>query len=152
MQRKHIAFGFVIGLAALCVGVSLANFPRQVSNRAEPVIYGLTLDSSNGISSTYSSTERSISTTSGNWQVSFSYTNVSSLTNGHCTIANGGTVVNSDHILSIEELTINFTSTGSLRFRTSYDASTWGSYNDAVSGEAYTLSSHPYYIILNFQP
>lgn len=109
MQRKHIAFGFVIGLAALCVGVSLANFPRQVSNRAEPVIYGLTLDSSNGISSTYSSTERSISTTSGNWQVSFSYTNVSPLTNGHCTIANGGTVVNSDHILSIEELTINFT-------------------------------------------
>ena len=147
MKYKHVALGFVTSFAALAIGVSIANYSGQIfPQRAEPVIYGLTLDSSNRITASYSSTERSLSTASGNWTVSFDYTNVSPLTGGHCTIENGGQLVNSDHILSIEELTINFSTTGTLRFRTSYDASTWGAYNDAVSGENYTLSSHPYYV------
>lgn len=147
MKNKHFALGFVTSFAALAIGVSIANYSGQIfPQRAEPVIYGLTLDSSNRITTSYSSTERSISTASGNWTVKFDYTNVSPLTSGHCTIENGGQLVNSDHILSIEELTINFSTTGSLRFRTSFDASTWGAYNDAISGQNYTLSSHPYYV------
>lgn len=147
MKNKHVALGFVTSFAALAIGVSIANYSGQIfPQRAEPVIYGLTLDSSNRITTSYSSTERSISTASGNWTVKFDYTNVSPLTGGHCTIENGGQLVNSDHILSIEELTINFSTTGSLRFRTSFDALTWGTFNDAVSGQNYTLSSHPYYV------
>jgi|SRR5574344_1501749 hypothetical protein len=102
MKYKHVALGFVTSFAALAIGVSIANYSGQIfPQRAEPVIYGLTLDSSNRITTSYSSTERSISTASGNWTVMFNYTNVSPLTDGHCTIENGGQLVNSDHILSI---------------------------------------------------
>ncbi len=147
MKYKRIPLGFMTSFTALAIGVSIANYSGQIfSQLAEPVTYGLTLDSSNRITTSYSSTERSISTDSGKWTVKFNYTNVSPLTGGHCTIENSGILVNSDHILSIEELSINFSTTGTLRFRTSYDASTWGAYNDAVSEQTYTLSSHPYYV------
>ena len=76
--------------------------------------------------------------------VTFTYSNVTS--GGHTTLSPTGFLVNKDQITSIETVTCNFSTSGSLKFKTSYDGATWGSETVMVSDYQYPLGSNPYYI------
>ena len=87
--------------------------------------YTVVLDESNAYTS---GSTKEVTTSSGSWQISFAYTNASSLSGGHVTLANGGTLVNTRDIISIDYLKVHCSGTGTLQFRTSYDGATWGGY------------------------
>ena len=108
--------------------------------------YTLTLDDSNGVSGSNLTTTLSQYTDRGHYAVDFNYEDCSTLVNGHCVINQNGTLRNKDIIHSIEGIRATFTTGGSLKFRTSYDAETWGSYCTMENGFYYSLPSEPYYI------
>lgn len=108
--------------------------------------YTVVLDESNAYTS---GSTKEVTTSSGSWQISFAYTNASSLSGGHVTLANGGTLVNTRDIISIDYLKVHCSGSGTLRFRTSYDGATWGGYANITDNEVYNLASNPYYIELS---
>ena len=145
------------GLVSMCaLAISAASMIVVATNGIQSThrinaddTYSLSLNSSNGITGSDVTTTQSIKTDSGNYQVEFSYTDVSALSGGHCVINTDGIVVNKDHIRSVSEIQATFSGSGTLQFRTSFDGSTWGAYNAMVSEVSYTLSSYPYYIELS---
>lgn len=153
MTKRHQIFLSItlsaIGLFAVVLGGQningsfFATPARSLTNS-----YSLTLKESNQYHN--GETTKQITTDSGNYKVEFAYYNCSSLSGGHVTINNEGTVKNVDHILSIESITPVFTcsSSASLKFRASYDAKKWGEYATLTSGKEFSLSSNPYYIEL----
>ena len=108
--------------------------------------YTVVLDESNAYTS---GTTKEVTTSSGSWQISFAYSNASALSGGHVTLANGGTLVNTRDIISIDYLKVHCGGSGTLRFRTSYDGATWGGYADIKDNEVYNLGSLPYYVELS---
>ena len=149
-KRKTLGIVTACGLTAVGLTLSTLAFTNnfKASTRLKASDYSLTLNSNNGVSGSNVTETRSITTDSGAYEVAFNYTSCSSLANGHATINAGGSIVNKDHIRSIYSLTANFTTSGELKFRTSYDGATWGGYTVMKSSEEYDLASHPYYVEL----
>ncbi len=152
MKNKK-TFGLVsmcaLAISAASMVVVAANGIQSARRINADDTYSLSLNSSNGITGSDVTTTQTIQTDSGNYQVEFSYTDVSALSGGHCVINTDGIVVNKDHIRSVSEIQATFSGSGTLQFRTSFDGSTWGAYNTMVSEVSYTLSSYPYYIELS---
>ena len=137
------------GLLLLTIVAATLGFKTNINAiRSQASDYSLTLDSSNGISGSNVNTNQNVSTDSGNYQVAFAYNKCSALSGGHATILSGGSIKNSDHILSIDSITATFSTSGVLKFRTSYDGSSWGTYTNLTSGVPYAFTSNPYYIEL----
>lgn len=149
MKNKK-TIGAIAGTTILGLTIALAaavNGQFNISSiRSKASDYTLTLDAENGITGTNVTTNQSIATDSGAYQVNFAYNNCSSLSNGHATILAGGSIANSDHILSIYSINASFETSGSLRFRTSYDGATWGTYTPLSNGVPYNFTSNPYYV------
>ena len=136
-----------ISLGVVAMSVSIATFKSyDHSIRSEADAYSLTLNSSNGISGSNVNTTQNIYTDSGAYLVPFSYSKCSALDNGHATILSGGSIRNSEHILSIYSINASFSTSGALKFRTSYDGTNWGTYSTLTSGVPYNFSSNPYYV------
>ncbi len=146
-KRKTIGIVTICGLTAFGLTLSTLAFSNyKTSARLKASDYTLTLDDDNGLSGSNVTTTQSITTDSGAYQVEFGYTNCSSLSGGHAVIEAGGLIVNNDHIRSIYSLVANFSTSGSLLFRVSYDGATWGGYTTMVSAQEYSLGSNPYYV------
>ena len=150
MNRNKTA-GVLVGTGLLVLAIAASTF--AFNNNTNPIKsvasdYSLTLDNDNGISGSNVSFNQNVSTDSGNYQVAFAYNKCSSLNNGHATILAGGSIKNADHILSISSINATFSTSGVLKFRTSYDGTNWGSYSTLTSGIAYSFSSNPYYVEL----
>ncbi len=147
-KRKTLGVAAAASLTAVGLMLTTLAFGNnfKASTRLKASDYFLTLNSNNGISGTNVTTTKSITTDSGAYEVAFDYTNCSSYNGGHATINAGGKIVNKDHIRSIYSLVANFTTNGELKFRTSYDGTTWGGYTSMRSLEEYELGSHPYYV------
>ena len=148
-MNRNKTTGVLVGTGLLLLTIAISTLTSQVhltAFRSQASDYSLTLNNSNGISGSNVTTSQNITTDSGNYQVAFAYEKCSSLSSGHATILSGGTIKNSDHIRSIYSLSANFTTSGSLKFRTSYDGATWGGYTTMVSSQPYELSSNPYYV------
>lgn len=150
-KRKTLGVAAAASLTAVGLMLTTLAFGNnfKASTRLKASDYSLTLNSNNGISGTNVTTTKSITTDSGAYEVAFDYTNCSSFNGGHATINAGGKIVNKDHIRSIYSLVANFTTSGELKFRTSYDGATWGGYTSMRSSEEYELGSHPYYVELS---
>ena len=127
-KRKTLGVAAAASLTAVGLMLTTLAFGNnfKASTRLKASDYSLTLNSNNGISGTNVTTTKSITTDSGAYEVAFDYTNCSSYNGGHATINAGGKIVNKDHIRSIYSLVANFTTNGELKFRTSYDGTTWG--------------------------
>ena len=150
MNRNKTA-GVLVGTGLLLLTIAASTF--AFNNNTNPIKsvasdYSLTLDNDNGISGSNVTFNQNVSTDSGNYQVAFAYNKCSSLNNGHATILAGGSIKNADHILSISSINATFSTSGVLKFRTSYDGTNWGSYSTLTSGIAYSFSSNPYYVEL----
>ena len=150
MNRNKTA-GVLVGTGLLLLTIAASTF--AFNNNTNPIKslasdYSLTLDNDNGISGSNVTFNQNVSTDSGNYQVAFAYNKCSSLNNGHATILAGGSIKNADHILSISSINATFSTSGVLKFRTSYDGTNWGTYSTLTSGIAYSFSSNPYYIEL----
>ena len=150
MNRNKTA-GVLVGTGLLLLTIAASTF--AFNNNTNPIKsvasdYSLTLDNDNGISGSNVTFNQNVSTDSGNYQVAFAYNKCSSLNNGHATILAGGSIKNADHILSISSINATFSTSGVLKFRTSYDGTNWGSYSTLTSGVAYSFSSNPYYVEL----
>ena len=146
-KRKTLGVITASALTAVALMVSTLAFGNnfRASTRLKASDYSLTLNSSNGISVSGNS-EKNITTDSGNYEVEFGYTNCAPLNGGHAIINAGGKIVNNDHIRSIYSLVANFSTSGELKFRTSYDGTTWGGYTTMKTQEEYDLASNPYYV------
>ena len=148
MNRNKTAGVLVgTGLLLLTIAASTFAFKNNVNPlRSSASDYSLTLDNDNGISGSNVTTNQNVTTDSGNYQVAFAYNKCSSLNNGHATILAGGSIKNADHILSISSINATFSTSGILKFRTSYDGASWGTYTTLTSGVPYSFSSSPYYV------
>ena len=104
--------------------------------------YSLTLNSSNKVTS---NGDKIIKTALKN-DVTFTYSGVSNSTTGHATLSTNGTIVNKDHIRSIESVTANYSTSGDFKFRLSYGGDVWSDYTNMYPGLTFDLGSHPYYI------
>ena len=146
-KRKTLGVVTASTLTAIGLMVSTLAFSNtyRTSTRLKASDYSLTLNSSNGISESGNST-KNIKTDSGAYEVEFGYTNCAPLNGGHAIINAGGKIVNNDHIRSIYSLVANFSTSGELKFRTSYDGATWGGYTTMKAQEEYDLASNPYYV------
>ncbi len=151
MDRRK-TLGIVTASAMIVVGLALSAIifksGTPFSTPTQAGSYTLTLNNSNGVSGSSYSGTKTITTDSGDYHVDFDYTSCSSMSGGHAVIANGGKIVNKDHIRSIYQVVANF-SGGTLKFRSSYDGSNWSGYTTMTSLQPYSLGSNPYYIELS---
>ena len=147
-RRKTLGIVAVSALTTVGLALSAIIFSNSVKPSAlsHAGSYTLTLNSSNGISGTNVTKTESKTTDSGQYQVDFNYNSCSALSGGHATILAGGSIVNKDHIRSIYQVVANFSTSGELKFRASYDGATWGGYTSMTSELPYTLGSNPYYL------
>ena len=147
IKRKTLGIVTISGLTAIGLAISTFAFTNDSrSIRARATDYTLTLNSSNGITGSNVTIAKNNKTDNSGYDVEFQYNNCSALNDGHATINANGSIVNNDHIRSIDSLTATFTTEGELKFRTSYDGSTWGGYTSMDSGVTYGLGSNPYYV------
>ncbi len=148
-NRFHL-YSALVGLFALVLGVGIAlsktnlNSNAILGNRVSQS-YSLTLNSSNKVTSSGDKVQK---TALGN-DVTFTYSGVQGSTSGHVTLSSGGTLVNKDHIRSITSFTAIFSPAGALKFKLSYDNSTWGSETVMESGYTYNVDSAPYHLRLD---
>ena len=148
MNRNKTAGVLVgTGLLLLTIAAATLGFKTNVNPiRSQASDYSLTLDNTNGFEGNNVTTNQNVYTDSGNYQVAFAYEKCSALSGGHANILAGGSIKNADHILSIYSISANFSTTGSLKFRTSYDGNNWGTYTSLTSGLPYVFTSNPYYV------
>lgn len=148
MNRNKTAGVLVgTGLLLLTIAAATLGFKTNVNPiRSQASDYSLTLDNTNGIEGNNVTTNQNVYTDSGNYQVAFAYDKCSALSGGHANILAGGSIKNADHILSIYSISANFSTTGSLKFRTSYDGTNWGTYTSLTNGLPYVFTSDPYYV------
>lgn len=148
-NRFHL-YSALVGLFALVLGVGIAlsktnlNSNAILGNRVSQS-YSLTLNSSNKVTSSGDKVQK---TALGN-DVTFTYSGVQGSTSGHATLSSGGTLVNKDHIRSITSFTAIFSPAGALKFKLSYDNSTWGTETVMESEYTYNIDSGPYHLRLD---
>lgn len=127
-----MAFGLVL---------SNVNF-NPINVKGTETIYSLTLDSTNKVTSAGDVTQK---TKLGN-DVKFTYANIQSTTSGHVTLNSDGTLVNKDHIRSIQSITATFDVENSLKFKVSYGGDKWNAETVMTSGYTYSLDTNPYFV------
>ena len=144
---QYIALG--TGFLGLALGVlissgkSVGSFIGGFASR-NTTNYSITLDSSNKVTSAGDKVQHTALCN----DVTFTYSGVAGSTSGHVTFSSGGTLVNKDHIRSIQSINAVFNVANSLKFKVSYDGSTTGGETVMESGRTYDLGSNPYYLHL----
>ena len=132
-MKSKFKFYTTVAIVGISIfGVTLATrgiHDSMFAHRASAdTAYSITLNDGNKY--TNGSSTKPIITDSKNYTVKFSYYNctATSANGGHVIINNGGTVKNSDHILSISSIYPIFTASSGaeLQMRASYDAVKWG--------------------------
>ena len=144
--RKNKIFALIATSFSMLLAIVLATIgnvnPSIFAPKAAAVDYSLTLDSSNKVTSVGDHVQK---TKLGN-DVTFTYSGVANSTSGHVTLNANGTLVNKDHIRSIQSVTANFTGSGTLKFKTAYGGDAWSGDTPMESGYCYELGTNPYYI------
>ena len=146
MSRGKLYAGLAFfGALILAIALILTNTNLSMAllpGRATGNQYQLVLDSSNKVTSAGDKVQK---TKLGN-DVTFTYAGVAGSTTGHVTLNSDGTIVNKDHIRSIQSITATFNTANALKFKVSYDGSTTGGETVMTSGFTYELSSNPYFV------
>ena len=149
-KRKLQLLALCSGFTALTLGVLFASgkgigsFVKGVALKSASS-YSITLDSGNKVTSAGDKVQK---TALGN-DVTFTYSGVQSSTSGHVTLNSGGSLVNKDHIRSIQSFTAVFDTASALKFKVSYDNATWGAETVMESGYTYNVDSNPYHLYLS---
>lgn len=149
-KRKLQLLALCSGFTALTLGVLFASgkgvgsFVKGIASRTSQN-YSITLDSGNKVTSDGDHVQK---TALGN-DVTFTYSGVQSSTSGHVTLNSGGSLVNKDHIRSIQSFTAVFDTANTLKFKVSYDNATWGAETVMESGYTYNVDSNPYHLYLS---
>lgn len=149
-KRKLQLLALCSGFTALTLGVLFASgkgvgsFVKGIASRTSQN-YSITLDSGNKVTSDGDHVQK---TALGN-DVTFTYSGVQSSTSGHVTLNSGGSLVNKDHIRSIQSFTAVFDTANALKFKVSYDNATWGAETVMESGYTYNVDSNPYHLYLS---
>lgn len=147
-QKKIVALSLSIVTGIMGITLAATQFDTSIvnalfTNKANTdTDYVLNLNSANIVTS---EGDKIIKTARGN-DVTFTYTGVSSSTSGHVTLNSNGAIVNKDHIRSIENITCNYSGSGTLKFRLSYGGGVWNDYVTVQSGYEFELTSNPYYV------
>ena len=149
-QRKKVLIVGLTTLFSLAGAAILSIVGLQGINEFVPVKgtntdYELVLDSTNKVTSAGDKVQK---TKLGN-DVTFTYSGVASSTSGHVTLNNGGSLVNKDHIRSIQSITATFNTANALKFKVSFDNATWGAETVMESGYTYNLGSNPYHVYIS---
>ena len=146
-KRKLIGFSFLGAFIATVTGLVINQINPSLSFRAKGSgvsPYTITLDSTNKVTSNGDHVNK---TAAGN-DVVFTYSSVAGSTTGHVTLQNGGSLVNKDHIRSIESFRCNYTINGeaTLKFQTSYGGDVWSGETVLENNYTYDFGSYPYFI------
>ena len=147
MNRKNkilVAFTFA-ALSIGAIGGATCGFltHKGFSTIANDDNYSINLNSGNQVTDNGAV---NLKTQLGN-DVEFTYSGVQAPNVGdHVHLAQDGHITNSDHILSILSVTVNFS--GSLEVSSSYYEGEFDDYETLVSGEEHTFSDSPYYLDL----
>ena len=136
-----VFFASALALALVFSNVSFKS--PFLKTRADNSNYQIVLDSTNKVSSAGDKVQK---TKLGN-DVTFTYTGVNSSTTGHVTLNANGTIVNKDHIRSIQSITATFTG-GTLKFKTAYGGDVWNAETVMETGYTYDLGTNPYFVSL----
>lgn len=143
-MKKVITAGVLSIVTSLAIGVAIYSADKRiVKEQAGGTDYTITLNSSNAYTS--GSTQQ-IEINNGGWEVQFKYTSCSASSGNHAAIADGGTITNVDHILSVNKINVSYTG-GTLKYATSLDATNWSSYTTLSQGNNDVIGN-PYYIRL----
>lgn len=129
--------------ALLGFGLTLSNInfnPILNVKGTENNPYTLVLNSSNKVTSIGDVVQK----TNLNNGVTFTYADVKNTTSGHVTLNNGGTLVNKDHIRSIQSITATFNTANALKFKVAYGGDAWNDDTVMTSGYTYNLDTNPY--------
>ena len=136
---------FFASALTLALVFSHVNIKKSfLKTRAENNNYEIVLDSSNKVTSVGDKVQK---TKLGN-DVTFTYSGVASSTTGHVTLNANGTLVNKDHIRSIQSITAVFSGSGTLKFKTAYGGDKWNAETTMSSGYTYDLGTNPYFLSL----
>lgn len=134
------------GILGIVCAVALTNQnPLVFGAYGQNNEYFVRLDSSNA----YSGSNQDITTSSGSWQIGFTYNNAVAKSGYHVTLNENGTLKNTNLFKSLTSFNATFDGSGTLRARFSYDGANWGGYTTLTSGETITLGSNPYYAELS---
>ena len=135
-------FSFILSII-LVIGLTINHnsFPFSFAG-GEKLEHSITL---NGDLKVTSNGDHTFKTKEKN-NVRFTYTNVKSSTSGHVSFNQGGTLINKDHLRSIETITAVFDTENSLSFKLSFDGTTVGGETTMVSGYTYQIGSAPYFV------
>ena len=149
ISRKNKVFSALSVLFTSVLAITLVStkggFKSSLfKTRAENNNYQIVLDSSNKVTSAGDKVQK---TKLGN-DVTFTYSGVASSTSGHVTLNANGTLVNKDHIRSIQSITAVFSGSGSLKFKTAYGGDVWNAETVMESGYTYDLGTNPYFLYL----
>lgn len=148
-KRKLQLLALCTGFTGLTLGVLFASgkglgiYTNGLATR-NTSSYSLTLNAGNKVTADGDKVQK---TALGN-DVTFTYSGVASSTTGHVTLNAGGSIVNKDHIRSINSFTAVFDAAESLTFKLSYDNATWGGETTMESGRTYNVDSNPYHLYL----
>ena len=147
-KKKKIFSCIVAALTSLLAFVLVVSSGNIGSNlfglKAAQSDFKIILDSANQVTTAGDHIQK---TKLGN-DVTFTYSGVSSSTSGHVTFNANGTLVNKDHIRSIQSINAVFNTANALKFKVSYDGATTGGETVMESGRTYELGSNPYYLHL----
>lgn len=148
-KRRFRIYSALTAFFALILGGSIAasniNFKSNLFTKAsDQSNYSITLDSTNKVTSAGDHVQK---TKLGN-NVAFTYTGISNSTSCHVTFNTNGSLINKDHIRSIQTITATFNTASALKFKVSFDGSTTGGETVMESGRTYELGSSPYYLHL----
>lgn len=146
-RSKILAFAFAIFAPLLVVALAITgvNFGGHLFGVKADTLFQVVLDNTNSVNSSGDVVQY----TKRHNQVTFTYANVSAPQSGyHTTLNDGGSLVNKDILLSVDNFTVAFNGTGSLKARISYDTKTWGEYFTVVSDQQVNTGSQPYFIEL----
>lgn len=128
------------GILGIVCAVALTNQnPLVFGAYGQNNEYFVRLDSSNA----YSGSNQDITTSSGSWQIGFTYNNAVAKSGYHVTLNENGTLKNTNLFKSLTSFNATFDGSGTLRARFSYDGANWGGYTTLTSGETITLGSNP---------
>ena len=136
---------FFASALALALVFSNVNFKSPfLKTRADNNNYQIVLDSTNKVTSAGDKVQK---TKIGN-DVTFTYAGVAGSTTGHVSLNANGTIVNKDHIRSIQSITATFSGSGTLKFKTAYGGDVWNAETVMESGYTYDLGTNPYFLYL----
>ena len=148
-KRRSRILAFVAAIFAPLLVVALAitgvNLGGHLFGVKADTTFQVVLDNTNAVSADGDV----IQYTKRHNQVTFTYDDVSTPQSGyHTKLNDGGSLVNKDIMLSVDNFNVVFNGAGTLKARISYDAKTWGEYFTVVSNQQVNTGSQPYFVEL----